>query len=260
MTPHARARHHYARDDVAHAYGERDTLLPAEQALIARYREQLLGSRLLDIGCGGGRTSRWLAELADDYTGLDYAARMVEVCRARYPDLRFVQGDATDLSTFADDSLDVALFSYNGIDTMNHAMRLRTFAAVARVLVPGGLFAFSSHNREYEHLVRHIGVRAGLSPSALRRQVRNLRSFLAVRRMEEVTDEYAIWSDPRAGYTQMSYFISRDQQVQQLRAHGFSDTTVFAWDGSLSDPAAADALSMSHYYVCRNAASPGESR
>lgn len=260
MTPHARARHHYELDDVAHAYGERSALLPAETALLARYREQFLGSRLLDLGCGGGRTSRWLAELAGDYVGLDYAARMIEVCRARYPDLRFVQGDATDLAAFADASMDAVFFSYNGIDSMSQAMRLRTLDAIARILVPDGIFAFSAHNRDYGHLVRHIDARAGIHPAALRRQARNALGFLAVRHLEETTDEYAIWSDPRLGFRQMSYFISPPHQIEQLRARGFTGTTVFAWDGGVADPATPDRVSMSHYYVCRNGTGRGEDR
>ena len=59
-----------------------------------------------------------------------------------------------NLSMFDSASFDFVLFSYNGIDTMSHVNRLRVFDEVFRLLVSGGLFAFSSHNLESS---RHCG-------------------------------------------------------------------------------------------------------
>ena len=253
MSARSMARHHYEDAKTAHLYGERTDIMAAEAALLERFRGEIAGRRVLDVGCGGGRTSRWLADVAGSYVGLDYAARMVAECRARYPDLTFVQGDATTLADVATDSVDVVLFSYNGIDTMSHAMRLRVFEAIGRVLVPGGLFAFSSHNRDWTERVRMFDPNAGFSPGALLRNVRHLYSFARVRHLEDVTSEYAVRSDPRAGSRQLSYFISAREQLAQLERAGFGDVTVFDWDGEASDPAVPDTRSMSIYYVCRNA-------
>jgi hypothetical protein len=41
---------------------------------------------------------------------------MVEVYRARCPELEFHHGDATDLSQFQDRRLDAVVFSANGVD------------------------------------------------------------------------------------------------------------------------------------------------
>jgi SAM-dependent methyltransferase len=53
--------------------------------------------RVLDVGCGLGFLPDWLAanDLLDavDYTGLDASAAILERARARWPGLRFVQGD-----------------------------------------------------------------------------------------------------------------------------------------------------------------------
>lgn len=53
--------------------------------------------RLLDVGCGLGFLPDWLAANglleAVDYTGLDASAGIAERARARWPGLRFAQGD-----------------------------------------------------------------------------------------------------------------------------------------------------------------------
>ena len=147
------------------------------------------------------------------------------------------------------------LFSYNGIDTMSHAMRLRVFEAVGRVLVPGGLFAFSSHNRDWTERVRLFDANAGFSPGALLRNARHLYSFARVRHLEDVTPEYAVHSDPRAGLCQLSYFISAREQVAQLERAGFGAVTVLDAAGEARDPTVPDTRSMSIHYVCRNAPS-----
>ena len=116
MSSEVFARDHYEREDIARIYGQWKDLLPAEKVLLEIYRERIQGQRVLDLGCGGGRTSPWLHALAAEYVGVDYSARMIEVCRARYPQFVFEQGDATDLASFGDASFDFVLFSYNGID------------------------------------------------------------------------------------------------------------------------------------------------
>ena len=195
------------------------------------YRERIQGQRVLDLGCGGGRTSPWLHALASRYLGVDYSARMVEVCRARYPEFAFTQGNARDLAALANASFDFVLFSYNGIDTMPHLQRLEVLAAVRRVLRDDGWFAFSSHSIEFRNIVVALDLSALLTLGGLRRNLKYLRSYLRVRRHQVRTSEYAILSDPRGGTKQLHYFISRRNQIEQLRANGFVDIDILSWDG-----------------------------
>ena len=259
MTAEAMALRYYENDKIVRNYGERATLFPAENVLIEQFGEHIAGKRVLDIGCGGGRTSARLAAMAKSYVGLDYAAPMVEVCRQRYPALNFVQGDATRLDGFDDDSVDFVLFSYNGIDTMSHAMRLRVLAAVKRVLTPHGWFAFSSHNRDFAHLVRGFDRRAGFAPKSLKRNIINVVSYLKVRHLEEVEPDYAILSHPTCGYCQLNYFITKTAQIEQLHANGFEQITIISWDGRLVTAEEADSRSTSFYYLCRSSAVGGPS-
>ena len=76
-------------------------------------------------------------------------ARIFEVCPARYPQLEFHHGDATDLSRFEDRHFDAVVFSANGIEYIRtDEGRAKCLREVARVLKPGGVFVVSSHNAQ----------------------------------------------------------------------------------------------------------------
>ena len=220
------------------------------------YRDRIEGQRVLDLGCGGGRTSPWLHALASRYLGVDYSAKMIEVCRARYPEFAFTQGNARDLAALGDASFDFVLFSYNGIDTMPHTQRLEILAAVRRVLRDDGWFVFSSHSIEFRNIVVAFDRSGPITPAGLWRNLKYLRSYLRVRRYQVRTSEYAILSDPRGGTRLLNYFISRTNQIEQLRANGFVDIDILSWDGRRVSADEPDSDSSAFYYICRKAAEP----
>ena len=154
MSSEVFARDYYEREDIARIYGQWEGLFPGEQVLLEVYRERIQGQQVLDLGCGGGRISPWLHALASRYLGVDYSAKMIEVCRARYPELAFRQGRCQrSCGRWATPASMFVLFSYNGIDPMPHPQRLEVLAAVRRVLRDDGWFAFSSHSIEFRNIV-----------------------------------------------------------------------------------------------------------
>jgi SAM-dependent methyltransferase len=135
----------YDTPQVAAHYAALEYLTPCERLLFETYIKP--GSAILDLGVGGGRTTRYLANRAGRYVGVDYAAAMVGACQAKFPGLEFVVADAADLSAFADSSFDVAIFAFNGIDyVLPEKSRRLCFGHVYRVLKPGGTLIFSTHN------------------------------------------------------------------------------------------------------------------
>lgn len=135
----------YEAPEVAAHYAGLDYLTPCERMLFETYIP--MGSAILDLGVGGGRTSSYLAERASRYVGVDYAAPMVQACQARFPGLRFVVADAADLSAFPDASFDTVVFAFNGIDyVIPDQSRRSCFEHIRRILKTGGVLIFSSHN------------------------------------------------------------------------------------------------------------------
>jgi len=141
----------YGSTDAADRYDETsaDGWLNARERRIVDGYFPDTGGRVLDLGCGTGRTTGPLADRGYDVVGVDISEEMVARARERHPGVTFRVDDATDLS-FDDGTFDYVLFSYYGIDCLvPEAARLAAMAEAHRVLQPGGRFAFCSHNRWY---------------------------------------------------------------------------------------------------------------
>jgi SAM-dependent methyltransferase len=129
----------------AEEYTRENGLRPQEEALIAEFFPPP-PVRVLDLGCGAGRTTAGLARLGYDVVAIDLSDQLLELARSRFPGLDFRNMDATALD-FPDGSFAAALFSYNGIDDIHpKSGRLRCMSEVHRVLRPAGSFLLSSHN------------------------------------------------------------------------------------------------------------------
>ena len=143
-----RNREIYNRPDVASHYADLDYLTPCEQFLFDLYIKPK--TSVLDLGVGGGRTTPYLAQRASRYVGLDYAVEMIRLCRHKYPELEFVEAEASDLSAFDAGSFEAIVFAFNGMDyVIPDGKRQRCLEECFRMLKPGGVLVFSSHNPHY---------------------------------------------------------------------------------------------------------------
>lgn len=103
-------------------------------------------ARVLDLGCGAGRTTIPLGALGYDVTGIDLSPALIDEGKRRAPHLDLRVMDASQLD-FPDQSFDAALFSHNGIDCIYPlVVRERCLREVRRVLRPGAPFVMSSNS------------------------------------------------------------------------------------------------------------------
>ena len=139
--------------DVAQAYDRwsrrYDDDLNATRDLDARVVRQsplrAAGARVLELGCGTGKNSQWLATQARELVALDFSPGMLDVARRRVraAHVRFVEHDITRPWPVDPASMDVVV----GNLVLEHVRDLRpVYTEAARVLRAGGqLFICELH-------------------------------------------------------------------------------------------------------------------
>jgi SAM-dependent methyltransferase len=135
----------YNSTEIAAHYAGLSQITPCEHLLFQKYVRD--GAVVLDLGVGGGRTTPYLSSRSSAYLGLDYAPEMVRICRAKFPNLEFKVGDASDLSDIGSHSFDAVVAAFNVLDyVIGRDKRQSCWRECYRVLKPGGVLIFSSHN------------------------------------------------------------------------------------------------------------------
>lgn len=99
--------------------------------------------RVVEIGCGVGRMTRYLAEQFLEVHGVDISAEMIQRARLRdYPNVFLHVGSGTDLACLPDKYFDLA-FSYLVFQHIPSRAVIGNYVReAARVLKPGGAFHF----------------------------------------------------------------------------------------------------------------------
>lgn len=221
----------------AHAYRHASDLFPAESAVLDLLKEDLAAAHVLDIGIGTGRTTGHLARRCAGYFGIDYSPEMIERARVRFPGETLAVMDARNLGVFPEGRFDIVVFSYNGIDYVDHQDRLKILSQIHRVLRPGGIFLFSAHRLGVDiPPATDLGnLKVSLNPArtaqSMLRYVQGIRNASRVKPRECREADYALLNDPAQQYQLLTYYISPAAQKRQLETVGFQGIRAFAQTG-----------------------------
>lgn len=242
-------------DYAVQTYIAADNLQKPEQHIIDILKDKLPGMRMLDIGVGGGRTTLHFAPLVKEYVGCDYAENMVTACKKRFPEIgnAFHLGDVRSMPEYEQGAFDFILFSYNGLDYIDHEDRLKALKEIKRVGKPGGYFAFSSHNLLFIDKLYTLKWHKRLKDFIY--QFYSLFMLLVLNGLpgRYKNRPFAILNDGTNRFSLKTYYIAPEAQIAQLTALGFKNVRLFSCrTGMEIEPARTHETGPDHwvYYLC----------
>jgi ubiquinone/menaquinone biosynthesis C-methylase UbiE len=127
--------------------------------------------RLLDLGCGPGDLTRWIAERNSVHViAVDASEAMVELARShnRHDSVEYHVSEIDRLPFLPDGSMDAAMACFLFTCVSDRELMNRLIAEAARVLRPGGRFTVLVPHPDHEHDVSFEGFHRG-EPGAVYR-------------------------------------------------------------------------------------------
>ncbi|WP_460819664.1 class I SAM-dependent methyltransferase [Nocardioides korecus] len=248
--------------DVVSRYATEGFSDPGEAAAMSAIDTQARGS-VLDVGVGGGRTTGLLHRTARSYVGVDISAEMLELARSRFPGVDLRVADARDLGDFDSNAFDLVVFSFNGIDALDHAGRLEAIRELSRVLAPRGRLVFSSLNRDGASCderpwtfwrgrqPREVVLDVARKVRHPRREVRAVRNY---RRTRSLAVRAADWSEvPMRSheFRFLVHYATVGATVAMLRDVGLAVESAHDKGGRPVDPHEEHSDADYVHYVCR---------
>jgi SAM-dependent methyltransferase len=260
----------WAKLDVLRAFGAGETSRTewwsdaGERAALLAIADEVRGAPILEVGVGGGRLIPMLRLLSAAYVGIDYTPEMVSLCHRLHPDVDIRLGDVRDLSSFADESFALVVFTFNGIDAIDHVDRFIALCEIRRVLRPGGMVLFSTHNR-LGPCYRATPWRPAGSPSrgswspayrlfswAGQRvlhpagPLRSLGNWLRLRRLGHDAGTWAIAPVEAHDFELLIHYTTFDGELDELSRAGFQAVAVF--DAERGAPVTSEAATRDVRY------------
>ena len=143
----ARVRASY--DAVSEAYADQlvneVTGLPFERWLLDRVVAHADGGPLVEVGCGPGHVTAYLADAGADATGIDLSPGMIEQARARFPDGTYQVGDLRQLMRPTTATGWSAVLGWYSLIHLAASELPDAVAALSRPLAPGGWLVLAMH-------------------------------------------------------------------------------------------------------------------
>jgi ubiquinone/menaquinone biosynthesis C-methylase UbiE len=222
----------YTNKAVVNWYSNLHDIIDIEDAIFKNYASILSTGDVLDIGIGGGRTTKYLINKCKNYVGIDYSNQFTNVVKSSFPTADIRNLDARNLSVFDSNTFDFVNFSFNGIDYVNLKDREQILSEINRVLKPNGIFFFSTHNKSYvsfneepwnnkRNLVfTRVKDFIKLAPFYFRKMLN--------RKLEVYENEYSIINDSAHNYGLMTFYTTPNFLIEQLENKRFCNVEFFS--------------------------------
>lgn len=142
-------------------------------------KEHIKGKKVLEIGCGDGYGSAYLAKFAQEVVGVDYDSQTILAAKCKYKadNLVFYDMNATGLQ-FPDSIFD-AICSFQVIEHVPEDLLLKYLSESKRVLRQGGALFLSTLN--LKHSMKDKGTLYKKNPAHCREfTLSELRDLLAI--------------------------------------------------------------------------------
>ena len=227
----------YESFDMVNYFASLEGLQKPEEAILNLLLPDLRDMRMLDIGVGGGRTSRYFSGILKEYIGIDYSEKMIEACRKKFQEkgkhIVLEVCDARMMNIFDNDYFDFILFSFNGIDYVSHDDRIKILMEINRVLKPGSYFCFSTHNIQSKKNLGQINFTFNVRKifASIKRYLRLIIANKQYRKLW--SKDYSLIYDGAHDFKLLTYYIKPAVQINQLKNLGFKNIRIFSLaDGS----------------------------
>jgi len=125
----------------------------AETPFVQQLMGKVKGLRILDICCGAGRYSIWMAQNGAHVTGIDFSEKLIELGRDKIKDtelnIEFVHADIEDVGFLEGEQYD-GIICGMAIEYLSDIKTL--FYKLSKIIKPKGWFIISSN-----HPIRNFG-------------------------------------------------------------------------------------------------------
>jgi uncharacterized protein YceH (UPF0502 family)/SAM-dependent methyltransferase len=148
--------------DYADALVDELDVLPFERWLLEEVASRASGP-VVEVGCGPGHVTAFLAGLGADASGLDLTPEMVAVARQRFPDVAYAVGDLRQLMRPTSAPGWSAVLAWYSLIHLSPDELPEAVASLARPLAPGGQLVIALHTgggtrRVTEWFGHHVGL------------------------------------------------------------------------------------------------------
>jgi uncharacterized protein YceH (UPF0502 family)/2-polyprenyl-3-methyl-5-hydroxy-6-metoxy-1,4-benzoquinol methylase len=144
--------------DYAETFASELDALPFERWLLERVVAEVDGRPVVEVGCGPGHVTAYVAAAGADACGIDLSPEMVEQARARFPGVTYDVGDLTRLLRPAHADGWGAVLGWYSLIHLAGSEFPGAVAALARPLAPGGLLVLAGHaGSEVRRLTSWLG-------------------------------------------------------------------------------------------------------